>query len=154
MEDHVRTFGRHIAQTPPEYSFCAGCNTCEVVCSLIHDRLVSPSYNRIFVEKETRMMYHTIHSCQHCSDHPCFEACPKKGEAMMVGSDGIAYVNEENCIGCGLCRKSCVFSPSRINLVKSKDRSLRKAKKCDLCAGREDGPACVQWCPVRCLSVS
>jgi len=154
LEDYVRVFGRHVTQAPPEYSFCAGCNTCEVVCSLTHDGLVSPCFNRIFVEKDARKMYHTIHTCQHCSDHPCYNACPKKDSAMVIDSDGTAYVVEENCIGCGACRRACVFSPPRINMVKSKDKSLRKSKKCDMCNGREGGPACVQWCPVRCLSVS
>ena len=144
----------YIVQTPPEVSFCAGCNTCEIVCSLTHDGVVSPGCNRIFVEKNIRTMFHTIHSCHHCADHPCFEACPKKGEAIKAGSDGIIYINEEFCIGCGLCRKACKLEPPRINMVKSKDKSLRKAKKCDLCRTREEGPACVQWCPVRCISVN
>jgi len=39
-------------------------------------------------------------------------------------------------------------------MVKSADKALRKAKKCDMCGGRENGPACVEWCPVRCLEVS
>jgi len=73
---------------------------------------------------------------------------------MEVDSEGIAHVIEGKCIGCGLCRRACVFDPPRINLVKSSDRSLRKAKKCDMCRNRAEGPACVQWCPVRCISVS
>ena len=154
MDGEIRSYGRHIKQAQPDYSFCAGCNTCEIVCSLTREGLVGPYYNRIFVEKDTRMMYHTIHTCQHCSDHPCYDACPKKGDAMKIDGDGIVYIDEENCNGCGLCRKACVFDPPRINIVKSSDKSLRKAKKCDLCRERAEGPACVQWCPVRCLSVS
>ena len=154
MKDADRTFGPHIEQIPPEESFCAGCNTCEIVCSLTHDGLVSPSYNRIFVEKDARMMYHAILACHHCSDHPCYDACPKKDQAMNISGDGVAYIAEEHCIGCGLCRKACAFDPPRINLVKSADKALRKAKKCDLCRERGDGPACVQWCPVRCIRVS
>ena len=154
MDDVIRTFGRHIVQAPSDYSFCAGCNTCEIVCALTHDGVSGPCYNRIFVEMDVRKMYHTIHTCHHCSDHPCVEVCPKKGKAIMAGDDGIVRIAEENCIGCGLCRKACVFDPPRINLVKSKDRALRKAKKCDLCRERAEGPACVQWCPVRCISVN
>ena len=145
-----RTFGRHIVQTAPEYSFCAGCSTCEIVCSLTREGLVSPGCNRIFVEKNSRMMYHTIHTCRHCSNHPCYDACPKKGEAMLLGGDGIVHIVEEKCIGCGLCRRACAFDPPRINI----DKTTKKAKKCDLCSGREEGPACVQWCPVRCLARS
>ena len=149
-----RTFGNHVVQSPPDYSFCAGCASCEAVCTLIHDQLVSPSYNRIFVERDVRTMVHTIHSCQHCSDHPCYDACPKKDKAMCIDENNIVYVEESECIGCGLCRKACVMTPPRINMVASKDKKLRKAKKCDLCRTRAEGPACVQYCPVRCLAVT
>ena len=153
MGYQTRAFGRHIVQASADFSFCAGCNTCEIVCSLTHDGVVGPCYNRIFVEKDARKMYHTIHTCQHCSDHPCFEACPKKGEAMAIDDEGIVFIAEEKCIGCGACRRACIFNPPRINIVKSADKSLRKSKKCDMCRTREEGPACVQWCPVRCISV-
>ena len=146
--------GRYITQLPPEASFCAGCNTCEIVCSLVHDGVVSPGCNRIFVEKNIRTMYHTIHSCRHCSGHPCYNACPKKDKAMIIGNDGIVYIDEENCIGCGLCIKACSQEPPRINIFTGGDKAQRKAKKCDLCRTREEGPACVQWCPVRCISVA
>ncbi len=66
----------------------------------------------------------------------------------------IVYIVEEDCIGCGLCQKACRFSPSRINLVKSKDKAKRKAKKCDLCRDKEDGPQCIKWCPAMCLALS
>ena len=154
MEQESKAFGRHIEQTAPDVSFCAGCNSCEIACSLTREGVVGPRYNRIFVEKDTRTMYHTIHACRHCADHPCFDACPRKGAAMKVDDGGVVFIDEENCIGCGLCIKACAFDPPRINIVKSADKTLRKAKKCDLCRGREEGPACVQWCPVRCIRVS
>jgi len=150
----ARAAGRRIVQTAADVSFCAGCASCEVVCSLVRDGVVSPAYNRIFVEKDTRTMFFTVHSCQHCLDHPCYDKCPKKGEAMSIDADGIVYIDAEKCIGCGLCIKGCAMSPPRINIVKSADKALRKAKKCDLCRGREKGPACVEWCPVRCIKVS
>lgn len=153
-KEETRRFGRHVVQSPMEYSLCAGCTTCEIVCTLIHDGLVSPSYNRIFVDRGTRSMIHTILSCQQCSDHPCYSACPKKDEAMCIDENGIVYVNEEKCIGCGLCAKACVFEPSRINMVKSSDKNTRKAKKCDMCRNDPEGPACVRWCPVKCLAVT
>ena len=67
---------------------------------------------------------------------------------------GIAYVNEENCIGCGLCARACKFQPSRIVLQKNKDRKKWKAMKCDLCRGNPEGPQCIKWCPVRCIGLS
>lgn len=152
--DEKRSYGNHIVQYPMDYSLCAGCTTCEIVCTLTHDGLVSPSYNRIFVDRGTRSMVHTILSCQHCSDHPCYNACPKKDKAMCIDENNIVYINENECVGCGLCRKACVFEPSRINMVISDDKKQRKAKKCDMCRTRSEGPACVQWCPVKCIGMS
>jgi Fe-S-cluster-containing hydrogenase components 2 len=145
---------RHIVQYSPEYSLCAGCTTCEIMCSLVHDGVVGPRYNRIFLERGTVSMIHTVHACQHCSDHPCYDACPRQNEAMCIDESGIVYIVEENCIGCGLCVKACRFNPPRINIVKSKNKNLRKAKKCDLCRNRPEGPACIEFCPVRCIGLS
>ena len=153
-EGNKRTYGNHVVQYSPEYSFCAGCTSCEVVCALVHDGLVSPSYNRIFVDRDIRTMVHTILSCQQCADHPCYDKCPKKDSAMKIDENNIVWIDEENCIGCGLCARACVFTPSRINLVRSKDKTERKAKKCDMCRTRPEGPACIEWCPVRCIGES
>lgn len=157
MEDNAkttRTYSRHIVQAPSDVSFCAGCNACEIVCTLVHDGVVGPCYNRIFMEKGTQSMVTVIHTCQHCSDHPCYEACARKDQAMCLDENGIVYINEEFCIGCKRCIKACVFDPPRINYVKSTDKTKRKAKKCDLCRIRPEGPACVQFCQVSCLSLS
>jgi Fe-S-cluster-containing dehydrogenase component len=148
-----RRYGRHVAQRPPEYSFCAGCESCGAVCSLTRDGVVGPAYNRLFVERNIRTMVHTVHSCRQCSDHPCYEKCPKKGDAMRVDENGIVYIVEDACIGCGACARACVFEPPRINFIKELPKNLRKARKCDLCRDRAEGPACVEWCPVRCIYV-
>lgn len=99
-------------------------------------------------------MIHRIYACQHCVDHPCYHACARKDQAMCLDENGIVYINEEYCIGCKRCIKACVFDPPRINYVKSSDKSKRKAKKCDLCRTRPEGPACVEFCQVRCLGIS
>ena len=149
-----RRFGRRVVQLPPEQSFCAGCRSCEIVCALTHDGLVGPLRRRLFVVRDIRFMTHEIQTCRHCADHPCYDACSKKGTAMKLGEDGSAYIDEDACIGCGLCAKACPFDPPRINYAKELPRDFRKARKCDMCRGRAEGPACVEWCPVRCLEVS
>lgn len=73
---------------------------------------------------------------------------------MCIDENNIVYINEKECVGCGLCRKACVFEPSRINMVISDDKKQRKAKKCDMCRTRPEGPACIQWCPVKCIGMS
>jgi Fe-S-cluster-containing hydrogenase component 2 len=148
-----RSCGRRIVQRPSEYSFCAGCESCSVVCALVHDGVVGPSKSRLFVERNIRTMVHTVHTCQHCADHPCYEKCPKKDDAMRIDENGVVYIATEACIGCGACARACAFTPSRINFVKDAPKALRKARKCDLCRGRAEGPACVEWCPVRCIDV-
>lgn len=152
--DEKRSFGKSVAQTPFEYSFCAGCMSCEVICALVHDGASSPSRRRLSVQRDIRKMTHTVLTCKHCSDHPCYDKCPKKGEAMLIDEEGIVYINENECIGCGLCVKACVFDPPRINIDTLVPVKERKARKCDMCRTRENGPACVEWCPVRCLYVT
>ena len=154
MSEDTKEYENHIIQYSENYSLCAGCTTCEIVCSLTHDGVVGPRYNRIFLNRGTSSMLHEVLACMHCVDHPCYENCVKKDEAMCLDENNIAYINEEFCIGCGKCMRSCVFEPSRINLVKSKDKTIRKAKKCDQCRTRPEGPACIEWCPVRCIGLS
>ena len=151
--DKKRTYGKRVAQTPHDYSFCAGCMSCELICALVHDGVTGPSRRRLSVQRDIRKMTHTVLTCQHCADHPCYDKCPKKGEAMKLDENGVVYINEDECIGCGLCASACVFAPPRIMYIKDQPKEIRKARKCDMCRMRQEGPACVQWCPVRCLYV-
>lgn len=147
----MNEFNKHIIQYPASYSLCLGCQSCDLVCSLIHDGVTGPNHGRIKIaEPDYKHLRFEILSCQQCTDHPCYNACPKKDSAMCIDENGIVYINEEHCIGCGLCSKKCKFTPSRINI----DRKNRKAKKCDLCRNRPEGPACIQYCPVKCLGLS
>jgi len=148
-------YGPHIVQYSPEYSLCAGCETCSILCGLEHFGVTGPDTGCIEIGIGTVSMMHTVYACQQCADHPCYEACPKKGDAMKIDPDtGIVYINEPLCIGCGLCSRHCRFTPSRIHIRKNADRKKWKAVKCDLCRGRAEGPACIKWCPVRCIGLS
>ena len=146
-EANNRHLGPRIVQYPAEVSACVGCNACEIVCGIVHEGKNGPMLRRIFLERDTINLFHTVHSCQHCQDHPCYEKCPKKGEAMKIGEDNIVYVDEAFCIGCKSCMRACPFEPKRINF----DTETKKAKKCDLCRGRPEGPACVEFCQVVCI---
>lgn len=151
QNDTVQEYGNHIVQYPEEYSLCVGCKSCELICAITHDGVTGPTHSRI--QAEMGSLYHlrtTVYACQHCSDYPCYDACPKKDAAMCIDKNGIVYINEDQCIGCGLCAKKCKFTPSRIIM----DRKNRKAKKCDLCRNRPEGPMCIEHCPVRCIGLS
>lgn len=152
--DEKLKFGNHIVQYSKEYSLCAGCESCAMMCALDHDGVVSHGCGRIQINLGTRSMIHEVLACNHCVDHPCYDKCPKKDSAMCIDESGIVYINEENCIGCGLCIKACRFETPRITMMKNKDRKLWRAKKCDLCRNNEEGPQCILWCPVRCIGLS
>ncbi len=152
--EELANYGNHIVQYSPDYSFCTGCESCSILCGLTHEGFTGPGNSRIRIDLGTRSMVHTVLACQQCNDHPCYDACPKKGQAMKIDEKGIVYIEEEFCIGCGLCARACKFQPSRIAMKKNKDRKQWKAVKCDLCRNRPEGPACIQYCPARCIGLS
>ncbi len=94
----------------------------------------------------------TIHfpkSCLHCEDAPCVTVCPTGASYKRV-ADGIVLVNEDRCMGCGLCAWACPYGAREL------DEAAGIMKKCTLCVDRiynenlpeEDRePACVRTCP-------
>ena len=79
--------------------------------------------------------------CHHCSDAPCLEACPTG--ATYRREDGIVVIDEEACIGCGLCVNACPYGARFYNEEKG------TADKCNACYTRVDRgemPACVATC--------
>lgn len=88
-------------------------------------------------------------SCLHCDDAPCVTVCPT-GASYKRAEDGIVLVNEDACIGCGLCAWACPYG------AREMDADAGVMKKCTLCVDRiyndnlpeEDRePACVRTCP-------
>lgn len=75
--------------------------------------------------------------------------CPT-GASYKRQEDGIVLVNEDSCIGCGLCAWACPYGAREL------DAAAGVMKKCTLCVDRiynenlpeEDRePACVRTCP-------
>ena len=94
----------------------------------------------------------TVHfpkSCLHCEDAACVTVCPTGASYKRV-EDGIVLVDEERCIGCGLCAWACPYG------AREMDPLGGVMKKCTLCIDRiynetiaeeERQPACVNTCP-------
>jgi Fe-S-cluster-containing dehydrogenase component len=92
---------------------------------------------------------HFPKSCLHCEDAPCVPVCPT-GASYKRAEDGIVLVNEESCIGCGLCAWACPYG------AREMDAAEGVMKKCTLCVDRiynenlaeaDRLPACVRSCP-------
>ncbi len=141
---------------------CIGCRTCEIACVLAHagsDAMVkmSPaSFNpRLMVVKTT--MVSTPVQCRQCEDAPCAVVCPT---GTLVLRNNSVEVVPSRCIGCKSCMIACRFGVIEVLPCDAllSDRPIIsgthvEAVKCDLCAHRPEGPACVGVCPTKAISV-
>ncbi|WP_416899028.1 MAG: 4Fe-4S dicluster domain-containing protein [Minwuia sp.] len=96
-------------------------------------------------------LVHFPKSCLHCDDAPCVTVCPT-GASLKRAEDGIVLVDEDRCMGCGLCAWACPYG------AREMDPAAGVMKKCTLCVDRiysdelpeEDRiPACVRTCPAK-----
>ena len=124
---------------------CIGCRTCEVACTVSHQEFVAANdfMPRIRVVKGDS--YTTAVGCHQCEDAPCANVCPT---GAIQRSDGAWLVEQARCIGCKSCMVACPFGAMQVRLEGNRAQAL----KCDLCAHREGGPACVEACPPHALS--
>jgi DMSO reductase iron-sulfur subunit len=132
---------------------CIGCFTCAMACKNqyhqeqgvvwrdVHDLKdpVHPARERAFYSL----------ACNHCERPTCLEVCPVQAYYKRE-SDGVVVHEQDKCIGCGNCIRSCPYGAPKYNPV------ARKAEKCSFCWERLDAglqPACVLSCPVDALQV-
>jgi len=123
---------------------CAGCRTCEAVCSLYHEGVVNPELSRIQVLKDELGGYISeAMPCKQCDGPECLLACPT-GALHVDDVTGARVIDEEKCIGCKRCMEACTATPKRIRYNAEK----KVCFKCDLCGG---DPQCVKFCPMGAL---
>jgi Fe-S-cluster-containing hydrogenase component 2 len=133
---------------------------CETVCAIVHEGAARPALARIRVtfdefpaevtipveEPAAASHFVTGTVCLQCADAPCIEACPTSALSRDPGTGAILVDTDPNsettCIGCMRCRTACLWDVP----VRHPERKV--ALKCDLCAGREGGPVCVEMCPL------
>ena len=58
--EELADYGNHIVQYSPEYSLCAGCETCSIMCGLSHEGFTGPGNSRIKINLGTRSMIHQV----------------------------------------------------------------------------------------------
>jgi protein NrfC len=140
---------------------CAGCQSCMLACSLVHDGETSTSLARIQVSRAVLTSYPydiQISVCRQCPEPMCVKNCPTGACHVSAAHGNVRLIQTEKCIGCQTCIKVCPFSPHRTiwNPV------TKKSTKCDLCAnapyfsktgGPKGSQACVTVCPVGALKL-
>ncbi len=122
---------------------CRDCQACQLACSLYHDGQCHLGLARLRVEKDMARYTFEITICRHCERPECLDACPVG--AMRLDERGVVLIDDEACTRCGSCAAACPYQA--ISVCEREDRYL----KCDLCAGRAEGPLCVAVCPVGAL---
>ncbi len=107
------------------------------------------SSDRTIAYQSDARIVHFPKSCLHCENAPCVTVCPT-GASYKRSDDGIVLVNEDHCIGCGLCAWACPYGAREMDL----DAGVMK--KCTLCVDRiyngnidavDRVPSCVRTCP-------
>lgn len=139
---------------------CVRCGHCAWSCADVHADGVSRLLRRgekITVRDATDGSLRALivpGGCQHCKHPACMIGCPTG--AIGRGPRGEVTLREDLCVGCGQCERACPWGSVHMAPRASTGPgasagtalSEQVAVKCDLCADREAGPACVRACPV------
>lgn len=142
-----------------DYKRCIGCTTCMATCfESAYDR-GKLEKSRLTVLRQAMGVMPT--QCRQCDDGPCANVCPT---GALRFDDNCIELHEEICIGCKMCTIACPYGaisssaeimpsvnyavePQNNMEIESQAGSKNIAIKCDMCHGREGGPACVEVCP-------
>lgn len=150
---------------------CYGCTSCAVACKLSNNLSNGVWWNDIVTEggdsRDTPSgewpnceIRYFPKACQHCRKPLCVASCPTG--ASQKGDDGIVFIDQELCIGCGTCLTACPYDARTImqddpeyyqdvalGQWDAPQHKAGKAEKCTLCSnliGRGKQPACVNAC--------
>lgn len=139
---------------------CGSCKACVMACRDKNDTLLGLKNRNVIdfgggrwvekdglVQPENVFVYSLSISCNHCESPACVANCPT-GAMTKRDEDGIVYVDESMCIGCGTCANACPYGAPKVNA----ERGV--TSKCNFCMDYLDEggrPACVDACLMRCL---
>jgi carbon-monoxide dehydrogenase iron sulfur subunit len=126
---------------------CAGCRTCEAVCSLSHEGANSPAFARTWIIDHL-VGGHQIegYTCKQCNSPNCVQSCPLQA-ITKDAKTGARVIDPNKCKGLQLCIKACPLYP---NSPIRYDAARKIAIKCDLCGG---DPLCIKYCPESALTL-
>lgn len=140
---------------------CAGCASCMLACSMVHEKKANLSLSRIQIVQTALLPYPSdldIYQCRQCVDPLCVRECPTGALHVDAAHGNVRTVRSSECIGCGNCLQACPGVPRRTVWNHTTNRSMT----CDLCADtpywtHTGGPggtqACVLACPMGALQV-
>ncbi|MFZ5910372.1 MAG: DmsC/YnfH family molybdoenzyme membrane anchor subunit [Chloroflexota bacterium] len=145
-------------------SACTGCKACQIACKDKNNLPVGVLWRRVYevsggswknvgadgvrpgVWETDVFAYNLSIACNHCVHPKCAGVCPT--DAFVQREDGIVYIDESKCMGCGYCAWACPYSVPQYN------PECGHMTKCNFCMDDIDAglpPACVAACPLRVL---
>jgi anaerobic dimethyl sulfoxide reductase subunit B (iron-sulfur subunit) len=139
-------------------SACTGCKACQIACKDKNNLPTGVLWRRVFEisggswQKQGEawttdvFAYNLSLACNHCVHPKCAGVCPT--DAYVQREDGVVYIDESKCMGCGYCAWACPYSVPQYN------PELGRMTKCNFCYDNLDAglpPACVAACPMRVL---
>jgi Fe-S-cluster-containing hydrogenase component 2 len=139
----------------PEH--CLGCHTCELACAAAHTE-AGTIIGAVLAGERLQPRNYVVQvdsvklstQCRQCEDAPCVRVCPT---GATYRTETYTAVDQRLCIGCRLCMMVCPFGAIRVATTEVAGREKKAAFKCDLCVDRPEGPACVEACPTKALSL-
>lgn len=136
---------------------CIACNACMKAC--VKNAYVRGKLSKSRLDVLSLESGKMPNQCRQCDDAPCAHVCPTG--ALYIANASVELC-EEICIGCKLCTIACPYGAVHIDAelppsIQEEWESTLEAGcisgmksiaiKCDMCAGLETGPACVDVCP-------
>ena len=132
----------HILRIKIDRSKCIGCLTCVSACIVANDS--ADPRNRIVIDSEKH--YAPIF-CRHCDQPECVYTC-MTGAMYKDPETNLVFYDKERCASCYMCIMACPYG-----VLKSDSRTQKEIMKCNMCAHRENGPMCVEKCPMEAITL-